>query len=351
MYEAGVDNDQFTMIANANKRCEVAVKTPWGGLCEKFLVYEVEMQGSVLAPLRCSLQVDSLGKQFMVDKEMNSQVYKYKNCVSIPPLGMIDDIIAITNCGVNSVKINAAVQSKIDTKRLTLSMDKCVKMHFGTNTHCCPQLKVHDSVMQSSRSQTYLGDIYSVDFKIDENTQKRYEKGIGIVNNIVSITKHISFGFHTFEIAMILRSSLLLNGILYNLETLFNLKQKHVELLEKCDKYFWQAIFNAPKSTPIEAFFIESSSMPIRFILMGKRVMFLWTLLNKNDNELAKMVFLAQRNIPTKNSWVENVKCDLLKLKKDLSFEQIASLTKGQFEEIVSNRLRTISNEYSLNLH
>lgn len=106
MYEAGMDNDQFFMIANSNKKCVVSVKTPWGGLCNKFTVHEVEMQGSVLTPLRCSLQVDTLGKQYMVDMEMNRQVHKYGNCISIPPMGMIDDVIAISNYGVNSVKVN-----------------------------------------------------------------------------------------------------------------------------------------------------------------------------------------------------------------------------------------------------
>ena len=132
------------------------------------------MQGSVLAPLRCSLQVDSLGKQFMTNSELSSQVYKYKNCITIPPLGMIDDIITVTKCGVNSVKLNSCVQSKIDTKRLTVSQDKCVKMHFGNNNLSCPRLKVHNSVMKSTRSQKYLGDIYSVNFKIDENIQMQY---------------------------------------------------------------------------------------------------------------------------------------------------------------------------------
>ena len=105
----------------------MSVKTPWGSLCEKFTIDEVEMQGSFLAPIRCSVQIDSLGKQYMNELEMNAHVYKYMNCVAIPPMAMIDD----TECGINSIRVNASVQSKIDTKRLTLSQDKCVKMHFG----------------------------------------------------------------------------------------------------------------------------------------------------------------------------------------------------------------------------
>ena len=38
-------------------------------------------------------------------------VHKYKECVNIPPLAMIDDILAVSDCGVESV--NAIIQSKI----------------------------------------------------------------------------------------------------------------------------------------------------------------------------------------------------------------------------------------------
>ena len=165
------------------------------------------------------------------------------NCVAIPPMSMIDDIITITKCGINSIRVNASVQSKTDTKRLTLSQDKCVKMHFGYESNCCPALRVHQTLMQLSEKQTYLGDIYTVDFKIDENIKMRHNKGMKIVNNIITIVKNISYGYYSFEIALVLRNSLLLNGISYNVETLFNLKQKHIESLEECDKYFWRQLF------------------------------------------------------------------------------------------------------------
>ena len=183
IFEAGLDNDQFAMVASSSEKCEVYVKAPWGSLCDRFVVTDVEMQGSVLAPLRCSVQVDSLGKQFMSDQNLHSQLFRYLGCVSIPPLSMIDDVITITECGVNSINLNAAVQSKIDSKRLTLNEEKCVKMHFGRKSIHCPSLKIHSSMMKSSSKQCYLGDIYTTDCKTDEHIQMRYKKGVGIVNN------------------------------------------------------------------------------------------------------------------------------------------------------------------------
>ena len=34
IYKAGVQDDKFILIANSNKECQVAIKTPWGSLTE-----------------------------------------------------------------------------------------------------------------------------------------------------------------------------------------------------------------------------------------------------------------------------------------------------------------------------
>ena len=48
-------------------------------------------------------------------------MYKFKECVPISALSFIDDIISVTECGPNSVKMNDYIQSKVDTKKLKLS--------------------------------------------------------------------------------------------------------------------------------------------------------------------------------------------------------------------------------------
>ena len=66
-YEMGLNNDMLAMIDSSSEEVEVFVKTPWGSLCDMFIAKDVEMQGSVMAPLRCSVQVDSLGKDILSD--------------------------------------------------------------------------------------------------------------------------------------------------------------------------------------------------------------------------------------------------------------------------------------------
>ena len=128
MYEDGVTDDQFVTIAKSNKKCQVAIKVPGGSLTKRIDMNEIEMQGTVLAPLKCSVQTDTLSKECVKNGE---GVYKYKGCTSVPPLSYIDDVLGITKCSSSSVKLNALIQSKMNHKKLQLNQSKCFKMHVG----------------------------------------------------------------------------------------------------------------------------------------------------------------------------------------------------------------------------
>ena len=104
----------------------------------------------------------------------------------------------------------------------------------------------------------YLGDVITCSPKIDENVKLRHDKGMGIVNDVMSILKEISFGYYHFEMGSLFRNSKLLNGILFNTEVLFSITEKHILQLEECDKYLMRSLFNAGMGTPIESFFIET---------------------------------------------------------------------------------------------
>ena len=69
-----------------------------------------------------------------------------------------------------------------------------------------------------------------------------------------------------------------------------HLLEYFLEILEKCDKIFFTKLFSVPQTCSYEAFFYETNALPIRFILIGRRLMYDWQLLNKADNELAKQV-------------------------------------------------------------
>ena len=182
--------------------------------------------------------------------------------------------------------------------------------------------------------------------KCDENIEMRYSKGLGIINSVMSILKEISFGIYYYEVALLLRNSLFINGILFNVEALVNLKPKHIKSLESCDFKLMQSLFLSPVSTPHEAYFIETSTIPIKFVLVGKRLMYLWNLLQKSERGLAKQVLLAQIEFPSTGDWVSQVREDLISCEIHLSFQEIKQMKRGYFKQLVDKRIKYITKCY-----
>ena len=109
------------------------------------------MQGSVLSSLKCSVSVDTLGRELLSSEE-GFGVFRNKGIVDIPTLAFCNDILSVGKCGVNSLEFNTAVNAKIESKKFTLGKDKCVKLHINKrgvkNPDKCETrstIKVHDS--------------------------------------------------------------------------------------------------------------------------------------------------------------------------------------------------------------
>ena len=102
LFEVGVDDGTFALIYEANRKTNVAVKTP-SGLSKRETFSEVVMQGDVFSPLISSVQVDTIGKECLSEEK---HLYYHKNLVPIPPLGMVDDLFTISQCGYETKLLN-----------------------------------------------------------------------------------------------------------------------------------------------------------------------------------------------------------------------------------------------------
>ena len=238
----------------------------------------------------------------------------------------------------------------MDHKKLELNETKCFKMHVGPTSGSCPTLKVDGKEMKSVDRETYLGDILSSSGKINENIEERFNKGIGKINDIMSMLNEVSFGQYYFETALMFRESMLINSMLCNVEVLYGLTKAHIEKLEAVDKTYLRRIFQSPVSTPVESLFIESNVLPLRFVVMARRIMYYHTLLQKPDSELAKSVFLAQQKFTVKNDWVIQLKDDLEQCQITLTEDEIKNMKKEKFKKFVKEKIRNLSNAYLLDL-
>ena len=84
----------------------------------------IVMQGEIFGPLCCSVTIDTFGKECMEEKK---NLYYYKQKVAVPPLAMIDDLLCLSKCGIDSVKANAFINAKSNIKSCNLEFQNVTK--------------------------------------------------------------------------------------------------------------------------------------------------------------------------------------------------------------------------------
>ena len=163
---------------------------------DPFTLKEVDMQGTVLAPVKCSIQTDTVARYcYRNDKYA---VYVYKDSVHIPPLWMIDDCITFARCGYDSIKLNAIINSHMAMKKL--------------------QLRINSKSLRNEKETKYLGHWITSSLSNDVNIERRCNKAIGNTSQLLSILRQVSLGYFHFEIALLFRDSILISQLLFGSE-------------------------------------------------------------------------------------------------------------------------------------
>ena len=380
MFDAGVQDDNLALLYQANSKVNVAVRTPYG-LTDRFKLEDIILQGDVFGPIECSVMVDSFGKECL---EENKHLYYYKDTVPVPVLTMVDDAIAITECGYKSSMMNAFMNTKTSIKKLQYGTQKCFKMHVGKtcNQDICPDLHVDGwnvttvkevetgnlkqeenyiglQGMVEVGAEKYLGDILSSDGKNEKNVTARKNRGTGIVTQIMEKLSDICFGKHFFKVAIILRSSHLVSSLLTNSEAWYNVTQADIDLLEGVDEMLLRRVLECPMSTPKEMLYLELGVLPLRYIIKMRRLNFLQYILKEDNNSLIYSFLKGQLEKPTKGDWGQSCQKNLAELEIEMGFEEIERTKLSRFRNLVRtrtaiealNNLNKIKEKHSKVLH
>ena len=81
LWDVGITDDRFALISEMNAKCKIAIKTPVG-MTERFEMQRIEMQGTVMGPIKASVMLDTLGRDCY---ERQEGLYIYNDCVAVPP--------------------------------------------------------------------------------------------------------------------------------------------------------------------------------------------------------------------------------------------------------------------------
>ena len=120
-YDSGINDDTLTLLYEANQNVKVRVKTPCGLTVENTL-NEIVLQGDTWGPPMAANQVDSFGKEMIIEEP--SFMYKYMGVVAVPLLGQVDDLIGVAEAGHTTRQLNSFVNVKTADKNLQFWPEK-----------------------------------------------------------------------------------------------------------------------------------------------------------------------------------------------------------------------------------
>ena len=196
-----------------------------------------------------------------------------------------------------------------------------------------------EEVVEETLDEKYLGDIISHDGRNSKNIKARINKGRGIVKKILNILNCIPFGKLYFQIAVILRNSLLVSSLLCNSEAWFNLTKADLNLIESVDLELLRKILNAPLTTPKEALFLELGVMPLRDIIRQRRIIFLHYIIKQKSESMIGRIFETQNRKRTPKDWITTVLKDLEELNLDFTFTDIKHISKENWKKLVKRNV------------
>ena len=369
IYDCGFRDDMLPLVYKANAEVQMAVNTPHG-LTDRIKIRNTVLQGDTFGSILASVQVNSIGKLC----EQSDYGYKYKNKLSIPMLGLVDDVIGISEVGTKAHQMNALINAKTAEKGLRFGPEKCKTMIVGkdiksvdTNPlvvdnwkteHITDEITGEPKLIESFDGkiqieqvlqQKYLGFVIANQNNNMANIEEVKRKSIGITKKIFDKLNGLKLKEYYFECGLIFLNVILRGSILYAAETYYNLKEKELRILERIEENFMRKLLQTKASCPVVQLYLELSQIPARFAIMKSRLLFLKSILNEKEGSRIHQFVKLQLDDVKKGDWIWTCLEDL----KDIGFKEpikeVKEMKTFKFRKIVTARLKERAFEYLLN--
>ena len=130
-----------------------------------------------------------------------------------------------------------------------------------------------------------------------------------------------------------------MNSILLNAEVWMNLTNTDIKRLEILDNDLVRSIWKCAKHTSTPMMFLDLGIMQIKHIIMQRRLMYLFYLVNQEQESILYRCFLAQVNDSLPGDWFLHVKNDLSLLKIEMTFDHIRSFSKFTYKKYIQKKI------------
>ena len=366
VYEAGLKDDNLFLIYKSSKEIYMSVNTP-NGLTDRQTLKNVVLQGDTWGSLLASVQVDSIGQEC----SENGYGYKYMDILPIGMLGLVDDIIGVTEAGYQAQVMNAFINVKTAEKGLQFGVKKCTTMLVGKqleNVLNSPlyvdkwTVEHQDNLvtgdtdlvetfagqveMAVTKEQKYLGFILSSSGDNMANIGMLKRKSIGTIKRIFTKLNSMNLKDYYFEVGMIFLNVMLRSSILYASETYYKLKETELRQIERIEENYMRQLLKTSRGCPISQIYLELGQIPARFDIFKLRLYFLKDILNQEEDSLMFKFLQLQIQNPSKGDWASSCKENLKDLDLELSFDEIKTMPTTKYKRLVSAKLKPLAFTY-----
>ena len=191
---------------------------------------------------------------------------------------------------------------------------------------------VGKEVMKRVEEKTYLGSIVQNNGKNDKNIQDKINKAVGSINKIISAINERPYGRHTFKAALLMRQGLMLSSMLTNAETWINMLETDITKLTMPDTMLHRQILSST-GNPSKVFMsLELGVVPVRYVLMAKRLNMLHYILNESTSSTMYQVYEELKRDSRKGDFYSLIKKDFKDLDIQINEESIKNYSKNQWK-------------------
>ena len=319
LWENGFQDDTIYLISLLNAKASVTVNTLLGRT-PVFELKHIVKQGTVLGPILNNCSLDAICR--------DGSGYQMGHAV-IKPMEFVDDL-ADPNHNIQSAGVSNQIIEQIQhEKRLNFSTRKCQLLVIGQVEDNC-NLEVNNTTIKRVEHVKYLGDFINSQGDNFDLIKSRVDRSFGSVTELISMCKEAYFESKQTEIMLLLYRLVYLPRLIHNCESWSKLTKNDICELQKAQRCYLRSIMEAPGSTPVAATYLEMGVLPIEYEIDIRRLRFLWTILQKNNDDPARMVYTEMLKYPFEENWANDVM--KLRRKYGVSMHDASAETTGMNE-------------------
>ena len=137
-----------------------------------------------------------------------------------------------------------------------------------------------------------------------------------------------------------------MNGVLVNSEVWHGVKPLDFDILITIDHQILRYICESHAKTPIEFLYMEAGSLPLEFIVSCRRMIYLQVILKRDNNELLKREYLAQKLNPIQGDYSKLVIDDYSKINQEINEDAIIAMSEFQYKKIIKKHIKQAEFEH-----